>query len=77
MPAVKVNGISLAGGTTLSGVARDGSPGWVAVAAAVADMKMFLSIMVGRVIVEWLEGVGRKEGCDCGVQAMEVQRMDL
>lgn len=47
MPATNVDGISLAGGTTLSGAARDGTPVWV-----VADMTMFLRIMVGRIIVE-------------------------
>ena len=51
MPAVKVNGISLAGGNVLSGVARDGIAVWVAVAAAVADMKTFLRIIVGRIMV--------------------------
>jgi len=50
-PAVNVSGISLAGGSALSGAVRDGAAVWVAVAAAVADMKKFLRIIVGRVII--------------------------
>ena len=52
IPAVRVNGISLAGGNTLSGAVRDGTPVWVAVAPIVADMATFLRIMVGGIIVE-------------------------
>jgi len=48
MPAVSVDGISLAGGNTLSGAARDGTPVWV----AAADMTKFLRIIVGGIIAE-------------------------
>jgi hypothetical protein len=48
MPATNVDGISLAGGSSLR---RDGIGEWVAV-AAVADMATFLRIMVGGVMVE-------------------------
>lgn len=52
MPAVSVNGMSLAGGKILSGAASDGTPVWVAVAPTVADMTRFLRITVDGIIAE-------------------------
>ena len=50
IPAVNVNGISLAGGNALSGVVKDGTV--VRVAVAVADMATFLKMAVERIIVK-------------------------